>query len=321
MGVIRVSQVTGRFSIVQPGFTPQNSPEPQDSPVMSLVNRSGILQRLHEGGDDGDWSVRIFESRRPAVSRDAETIFRDEPRQCHPSFGYHYIMAATRRCDTPLEECQQWSHMLVAIQDRIRWLYEQTGVGYVAVFADMESGDVSAPRMQIATFQSTPPAIQDEGQASDIASTERGVCTICQMIGDVSEGQRLVLRTDDFVAFCPWAPSCPYEFWIAPKRHSTGFLQANQRELEDLGMMLRATLGGMTRILDGPTFGIAFHFSPERKNTRQVHWHAEVYPATLPPTALERGFGVAVSNTSPEEAAERLGAAGRDEMAAIMGVE
>ena len=320
MGAIRVSQITGRFCIVQPGFAAQSGPEPQDSPVMSLVNRGGILQRLYGDEMGGDWSVQIFEINRPVVSPDAETIYRDEPRQCRPSFGYHYIMAATHQCATPLEECRQWSNMLVAMQDRIRWLSEQTGVGYVAVFADMDRSDISAPSMQIATFKTTPPAILNEARASDAASQERGVCTMCQMIDDVSEGQRLILQTDDFVAFCPWAPSCPYEFWVAPRRHTTGFLQASQGELDDMGMMLRATLGGLARVLDGG-FGVAFHLSPERKNTRQVHWHVEVYPATTPPTALERGFGVLASDTSPEESAKILGAAGRDEMAVIMGVE
>ena len=321
MGVIRVSQTTGNFAIVQTGFTAHNSPKPQDSPVMALINRGGILQRLHEEDESGDWSVRIFDSGNPVVSLDAETIYRDEPRQCHPSFGYHYIMAATHQCATPREECQQWASMLVAIQDRIRWLYEQTGVGYVAVFADMESGDVPAPNIQIATFQTTPPAIMGEVHASDVAFHERGVCTICQMIGDAAEGRRQVLQTDSFVAFCPWAPSCPYELWIAPRRHTIGFLQASQGELDDLGTILRSTLGGLVRMLNGTRFSMAFHFSPERKNTRQMHWHLEVYPASQPPTALEKGFGVAVSDTSPEEAAKRLGAASRDELATIMGVE
>lgn len=321
MGAIRISQTTGRFCIVQPGFAVQSSPQPRDTPVMSLVNRGGILQRLYGDEMAGDWSVQIFEINSPVVSPDAEPIYHDEPRQCRPSFGYHYIMSATHRCATPLEECRQWSNMLVAIQDRIRWLSEQSGVGYVAVFADMNVCDVSAPSMQIATFQTTPPAILNEARASDAASQERGVCTICQMMGDVSEGQRLVLQTDNFVAFCPWAPSCPYEFWVAPRRHATGFLQASQGDLDDMGMMLRATLGGLRRIWDGGRFGMAFHLSPERKNTRQVHWHVEVYPGAMRPTALEMGFGVVTSNIPPEDAARRLGAAGRDEMAAIMGVE
>lgn len=320
MAAIRVSQTTGRFSIMQSGLTPQDASEPQDDPIMSMVNRGGMLQRLHGEGTGDDWSVRIFESRMPVVSQNAEDAFGDEPRQCHPSFGYHYIMTATHRCETLLDECKQWSNMLVAIQDRIRWLYEQTGVGYAAVFADMSKDEIPTPRIQIVTFQHEPPSIRNELRANDISSTEKGVCTICQMLDDVRAGKRLVLKTDSFVAFCPWAPSHPYELWIAPRRHIMGLLQTNQMELDDMSMMLRAALGGMVDATGCATFGIAFHFSPERKNGRQVHWHAEVYPATPPPTALEKGFGVIIGDTTPEEAAKKLSTACRNEMAKVMGV-
>lgn len=321
MGSIRISHITGRFTISQPGFEPQNAPEPGDSPVVSMVNRSGILQRIH--GDDGstDWTVRVFQSRRPVVTQDAETIYDDEPRQRLPSLGYHYVVEVAHRKVTPAEECQQWTDILVAIQDRIRWLYEQSGVYYVAVFADMLGNGIHTPCMQIATFQALPPSIQDEVQASDAASLQQGVCNICQIIKNISGDERLVLQTKNFVAFCPWAPSCQYEFWIAPKRHVSGLLQTSQKEMDDLGMMMRATLGGVVRVTGGGPLSIAFHLSPETKNTNRVHWHIEVYPESRPSTALERGFGVMVNNTYPEEDAGRIRAAAREEMAVIMGVE
>lgn len=321
MGAIRISQVTGRFSITQPGFKPQNTPGAGERPVMSMVSRSGILQRIHGDDGSGDWTVRIFQSHKPAVTQDAESVFDDEPRQRLPSIGHHYIIETARRRSTPAEECQRWTDMLVAIQDRIRWLYEQGGVCYVAVFADMEGGDVSSPRMQMATFQALPPSIQDEVRSSDATSLRQGVCATCQTIKEITGDDRLVLQTESFAAFCPWAPSRPYEFWIAPTRHISGLLQTTQREMDDLGMMLRATLGGMARVTDGAPFGMAFHFSPERKNPGRVHWHAEVYPKPRKPTALEAGFGVMVSDTSPEEAARRIRVAAREEMAAIIGVE
>ena len=66
---------------------------------------------------------------------------------------------------------------------------------------------------------------------------------------------------------------------------------------------------------------IAFHLSPEKKNSRQIHWHIEVYPITNPSSALEKGFGIIVSSLSPEKAAEQLGAACRKELANLVGIE
>ena len=40
-----------------------------------------------------------------------------------------------------------------------------------------------------------------------------------QTVSEETGGPRQVLQTEGFIAFCPWAPSYPYEFWIAPKKH------------------------------------------------------------------------------------------------------
>ena len=42
-----------------------------------------------------------------------------------------------------------------------------------------------------------------------------------QIISEETGGPRQILQTEGFIAFCPWAPSYPYEFWIAPKKHTT----------------------------------------------------------------------------------------------------
>ena len=63
-----------------------------------------------------------------------------------------------------------------------------------------------------------------------------------------------------------------------------------------------------------------FHLSPEKKNSRQIHWHIEIYPITKSWSGLERGYGIFLNDISPEEAAEKLGAACRKELANLVGI-
>jgi UDPglucose--hexose-1-phosphate uridylyltransferase len=65
---------------------------------------------------------------------------------------------------------------------------------------------------------------------------------------------------------------------------------------------------------------MAFHISPEKKNSRQLHWHIEIYPLIKAWSGLERGFGIFVNHPNPEDSAQILGAASRKELARLMGI-
>jgi UDPglucose--hexose-1-phosphate uridylyltransferase len=80
-------------------------------------------------------------------------------------------------------------------------------------------------------------------------------------------------------------------------------------------MMLRATLGGLSRALKNPPYNLVFHLSPEKKHSKEIHWHIEVYPQLANISGLERGFGVFVNSVKPEKAADILGSASRRELA------
>jgi UDPglucose--hexose-1-phosphate uridylyltransferase len=84
--------------------------------------------------------------------------------------------------------------------------------------------------------------------------------------------------------------------------------------------MMRATLGGMSKALHNAPFNLVFHLSPEKKNSRQIHWHIEVYPQLSIWSGLERGFGVYVNEVTPEKSAELLGSACRKELAGLVGI-
>ena len=96
--------------------------------------------------------------------------------------------------------------------------------------------------------------------------------------------------------------------------------RGTQKEIIDLALMMRATLGGMSKALNEPPFNLVFHLAPEKKNSRQIHWHIEVYPQMHAWSGLERGFGVYVNKIRPERVAEVLGSACRRELAGLVGI-
>ncbi len=292
-----------------------------------LVAREDTLLKLADSDAErvGNWSVRYFPNKFPAVSIDSDVKYTDAPMQSEPAFGYHHVMIVTPNHSAtfftlPVE---QWIDVLATVQDRVRWLYSKKTVGYVAVFVNsgFEAGaSFGHPHLQTVTLTKLPPMIEEEAEAMHREMAEIGVCPMCKVLSLEINGKRQILATDNFVAFAPWASTHAYEFWIFPKHHETSFLKVSQKEIRDLATILRATLGALGNALSEPSFNIAFHISSEKKTTKQIHWHIEVYPQIVKWAGLEQGSGVYVNPVPPEYAAEVLGAASRKELALIIGI-
>ena len=338
MGNMRKDYVVEREVIVNPTtkkntdtkkcpYCPGNESMTNPS-LLSLVAKDGMLQRLQDTDDSfvDDWSVRVFESTEPAVSTSTENSYSNRPLYSEPAYGYHYVVVASPEHKESLAtiSVEQWSNVLVVVQDRLRWLYTQKGVTYVSIFVNhgKESGsNVDHSHINMVSFSTLPPKIEEEAESSHKILNEKGVCPMCQVRDTESSGPRQILQTEGFIAFCPWAPSYPFEFWICPKKHTTSFSKITQKEINDASLILRATLGGLSKHIKDLSFNLAFHLSPEKKNSRQIHWHIEVYPITGHWSGLERGYGVFVNTLSPENAAEKLGMACRKELASLVGID
>jgi len=244
MGDMRKDYVSERFMIVSKKedkvvaskknpFAPGNESMTNPS-VLSLVEKDGMLQRLQDSEDDyvEGWSIRVFESKTPVVSIETDNSYSEKPFYSEPAYGYHYVIVASPNSKDTFATISpdQWSNVLVVVQDRLRWLYTQKGVTYVSIYGDY--GDLAGntnphPHLNILTLSTIPPIIDAEAEASHKILNEKGVCHMCQTINEELSGPRQILQTDGFIAFSPWAPSCPYEFWISQKNT----LQVSQKLL------------------------------------------------------------------------------------------
>lgn len=313
----------GPDSEYAPGNEAQTNPS-----VFSLIVKEGILQSQQDIDEQvvKDWAIRVFESKKPITTPESGNDYGTTPFECQPAHGHHLILVASPDRNDTLSTIspEQWSHILVVVQDRLRWLYTKKGVSYVAVYADHDgtlcADDQMYPHLNMVSFRMLPPMIEKEIESHRKSQERRGECPLCLIIEDGTHESRRVLQTENFVAYCPWSPSYPFEFFIAPKKHAVSFTRMSQKEMEDLGLMLRATLGGLGVIHDGVSYSIAFHLSAERKSSRQIHWHIEVYPMTKKWSGMERGYGIHLNDVSPEDAACQLASACRKELGNMVGI-
>lgn len=307
-------------------FCPGN--EEMTTPADLVVVKMGdtlVKQTDSEGDPVRGWIVRVFPDKFPIVSPNAPPSYGEAPHYSEPAVGHHYILVATPKHDLtfPKLDIDQWTNVLATLQDKTRWLYAQRGVGYVAIFINHgkpAGAIIDHPHIQLVTIPRLPPVVESEAVTVQNSLNELGICPMCQVVSSETGGPRQILSTEYFIAFAPWASAHAYEFWIYPRRHQTSMLKLSQKELMDLALILRATLGGMSKVLGDCAFNLVVHNSSEKKTTKQIHWHFEVYPRVSNFSGLELGSGVFVNEVSPEVAAEQLGAASRRELAHLVGI-
>jgi len=302
--------------------------EKTPSAIIALVQREGSLikQSDEEGAPIKDWVVRVFECKEPVVTTSPTQAYGDRPLYSEPAYGYHYVVVATPNHSENLTEMpiEQLSNILTIIQDKVRWMYSQKKVSYVSVIVNRLANaniTMSHPHLEIFSLPQVPPTIDQEATAILKSMSDVGICPVCSIVSVESGGPRQILSTDNYICIAPWASANSYEFWILPKKHQTSFIKTSQKEITDLALILRCSLGGMAKSLNNPYFSLVFHISAEKKITRQLHWHIEVYPNKKEWGGLEKGMGVFINEVSPEDVAALLGAYSRKELATLIGVK
>jgi UDPglucose--hexose-1-phosphate uridylyltransferase len=211
-----------------------------DQLILSFVFKDGILQRLYNSDDRmvENWTIRVYECKNPIVSTNSNHEYSDKPYYKEPAYGYDLVVIPTPEHRVSISELsiEQWTNLLLVLQDRVRWLYSQRGVTYVAIYAsrgnDCNSA-ISHPHFHITTFSSIPPIIEKEAKTFHQLMNENGSCPACNMIESEINGPRQLFSTDHFITLVPWAPTYNCEFWICPRKHSTSFSKTSQKEISD----------------------------------------------------------------------------------------
>jgi UDPglucose--hexose-1-phosphate uridylyltransferase len=297
--------------------------------IYSIIYEDNMYIKKQDSDEERvkGWTIRVFPNKYPIVSLDPQAEHTNYPTESEPAYGYHYVVVPTPNHEDKFFTFskEQWANLINVLKDMVQYLYgnKVKGVGYVSIFINSgrEAGaSIKHPHVQVATTQNIPPTI-----ANELSVFERhpslGRCAHCNMIRSETGGPRNVYSSKHFIAITPWASSNPYEFWIYPVKHETKFSEISADKVEDLALMLKIMMGALGSTVGDIPFNLVFHISPEKRTTKQLHWHIEVYPRLTSYAGLELGSGIYVNPVPPEQACSSLGVAARKEHAKLYGIE
>ncbi len=213
---------------------------------------------------------------------------------------------------------EQMIKVVTLYRDRVADLEQDSRFRYVLIYKDsgMEAGEIfSHPVSFLMATPVIPKMVKDELDSSKQYFAYKERCIFCDIISEeLRAGERIILETKYFIAFCPYAAQLPFESWIVPKRHSCAFREITNSEIEDMGFILMSVLKKLRKIFDEPPFNYFIHTAPNmvpRRNHwhtlgEDFHWHLEIIPRLIRTSGFEWGSGFYILPTSPENAAKYL---------------
>jgi len=291
----------------KPGATYQDGEIPaEDYDVVVFENRFPSLMAVPgstEGPTDRDgeplWAVR------PAAGRCEVVCFSSDPTQSLRTVG-------PRRMRTIIEA---WAHRTAA-------LGALPGIEEVFVFENRgkEIGvTLHHPHGQIYAFPYlTPRTTRMLEQARAHTARTGRLLGRDVLDAELRHGDRVVLESEHWVAYVPFAARWPVEVHLAPRRDVPDLPALTDEERDDLAVTYLTLLDRLDRFFedDGTSIPLPYisgwHQAPVGEGRDVSRLHLEVFSVLRAPNKLkylagvESGAGAWVSDTTPERIATRL---------------
>ena len=134
-----------------------------------------------------------------------------------------------------------------------------------------------------------------------------------RIIAFETAGPRVVLESDRWIAYVPFAARWPVEIHLAPKRHVPDFAATSPEERDELADVYLRLLRGVDRIYETPTpYIAAWHQAPVHTGRDTVRLHLQL---TSPRRAADKlkylagseaAMGAWIGDIAPEDAAARI---------------
>ncbi len=181
-------------------------------------------------------------------------------------------------------------------------------IEHVVIFKNCGSASgtsITHPHSQVVGIPVTPFEIRHRVSAYMRFFDETEGCLICRTLEDeLNDGARILLVTEHFVTFVPYAALSPFHMWIFPKRHSGSFADIRENEIQDFAGHLKVTLGKMYFGLEDPDYNYIIRSGKlSETDSKYQHWYASIVPRVATGSGFELGTGIYVNPLVPENSA------------------
>jgi UDPglucose--hexose-1-phosphate uridylyltransferase len=266
---------------------------------------------------NGKWNLRVVPNKFAALKSDLSPKRKKEGKSKRyltiDGFGLAEVVIETSVHNKTIATMNysEVRNVIKAYKQRYIEISKNEDIRLITIFRNhgaMAGTSLEHPHSQIIATPVVPPHVRDQIFQARIACDTFGTCIYCDMIKqELSEKKRIIIETDHFVAFSPYAARSPFETRIIPKRHDCSFDAITEKEIDDFSKVLRNILRKIYLTLDNPDYNYIIRSSPtDERNTKHYHWYAVIIPKLTTPAGFEIGTGIYINVIPPEESARFL---------------
>lgn len=258
------------------------------------------------------WRTRVVANKYPAVSRegDKKRVIEGSHRYV-TGVGIHEIIIESALHNETIAhfEEQHIADLLRIYKNRFIEAHRDPRVEHVIIFKNHGIGagtSIEHPHSQLIATPVVPVQFRDRVQAAMHYFDDTGECLVCAITRHEGEdGVRVIIDSEHFLTFIPYAALSPFHTWIFPKRHCAAFSDIREEEVEDLASHLREILRRYFYGFDNPDFNLVIRSSrPQDVANEYCHWYISIVPRMSTVAGFELGSGMFINTNLPEASAE-----------------
>ncbi len=258
------------------------------------------------------WRIRVFPNKFPALVPEGSLIRQEEEGffRKMDGVGWHEVIVENPKHNLclPLMTDEQVEEIIRAYHERYLALREDSRCKLILIFKNhgLKAGtSLEHPHSQILAMPIVPLTIRYRFEKAATHFDDQGTCVYCDILREgLRVRTRLIMESECFAAFHPFASRAPFETWIIPKAHHASFGAISPPEIKEFAQVLRKILGKLYRGLNNPDYNYIIHTAPIKDEQEDYfHWHLQIIPRLVTPAGFELGTGMFINTALPEETA------------------
>ncbi len=208
-------------------------------------------------------------------------------------------------------DVKQIEEILLIYRNRFNELSQDSRFQFVKIFRNHGKAagrSLVHPHSQLIATPIVPLHIRHRLEEAMRYYDDNGECVFCRMMEEEAECEkRVVLETEEFLAFEPFASSAPFETWIMPKKHAATYGNISVDDAKKLANVLSRVMKRLHDGLDDPDYNYMIHTAPfKNADENWYHWFIRIAPRLNMIAGFELGSRVFINTTPPEVAADFL---------------
>ena len=324
MPQLRQNIITGEWVVI----APERAKRPSDFSVSHSKKETADKKDVFEVGGKVYKEQRLtgqFESDNIYVIPNSFPAFVEEKNKCshrtyeledfyraRPSTGGHDVVII-KKADTNIYEftTEIWHDLFTMVKRRYQYWRKDCNAEHTMLIYNHGSqagASIAHPHAQIFASNIVPNQLYREIRGAEDYFMNNGHNVFQDLIDHEKKTKdRVVVETDEFIAFTFYAARFPFEVWILPKEEGGHFADETSVKMHALGDILKKVMKMYEKVLDKPHLNFYLHDLPKSiHNAEFFRWHVEITPRVANYGGYELGSGVIIDVMSPEEAAEYM---------------